>query len=106
MPRVVLTSFAQADLAQILEYVFEESPAGAKVVLDALEQTCSLLEDYPSLGVRYERLSRPVRRIGLTGLNNYLLFYDHSVDTGILYVIGLLHGKRDVASELRDRFVQ
>ena len=51
MSRYVILPEARADLQQIYEYVAQYNPSSAIQLVERIEVECSLLADYPYLGV-------------------------------------------------------
>lgn len=56
MNKVFFSGLAEKDLAQIIDFIASESPQGARVVLDAIEETCSLIALQPEMGRLREEL--------------------------------------------------
>lgn len=98
MKQIVLTPVAEADLAEIVEYVRRDSASAALRVLEALEDAMQLLAERPGIGHL---------RADLTGdaflfwpVLSYLVIY--RPDTDPLQIVRVLRGKRDVRRLLEE----
>jgi antitoxin ParD1/3/4/toxin ParE1/3/4 len=98
MNRYVLTSAAEDDLRNILEFLIVESPSAARRVLDALQDAMRLLADRPGLGHRRTDLADEALRFW--PVFSYLVIYRS--DTVPVQVVRILHGARDVRRLLED----
>lgn len=82
---------AVADLEEIYDYIFEDSPAKAKEFISLIRVKCRFLADNPFAGrirheIRRDLRSFPVQR--------YVIFYrvlDETVE-----IVNIVHGSRDV----------
>lgn len=66
---------------------------------DAVQETADTLARMPAIGAQCAFLHpylKEVRRIPVTGFENWLLFY--RVDQNLIDVIRVLHGARDIAA--------
>lgn len=104
MSRVVeRTPQADEDLADIYAYIAIDNAAAARRFLLAAERTFNLLAEAPAIGREYPS-SRPRLR-GLpmwpiSGFRAYLVSY--VVRPGVVKVIRVLHGARDLPGILTD----
>jgi toxin ParE1/3/4 len=96
MPPVVRTEQAEADLAAILEYLDERSPAAADRLAAAIDHRCELLGQLPQMGRLRDDLMPGLRSIVI---ERYVLFYRSSPSA--VEVLRILHGSRDVDSIMR-----
>ena len=98
MPRNVFrSSVAEADLAEIAQYLAERNLDSAIHFLDAAESTFEQLADSPELGSVGEYHSirlDGVRRWRIDGFKKYLDFY-REIAEGI-HVLRVLHGARNI----------
>jgi toxin ParE1/3/4 len=100
--RVILSSLARHDLAQIGDYIARRSPRSAQRFLDAAHAAFTTLVNLPALGGAWESADADLanlRVIPVTGFTTYLIFYfpgDQEIE-----VVRILHGARDVESLLR-----
>jgi antitoxin ParD1/3/4/toxin ParE1/3/4 len=92
MTHYVLTSAAEDDLRNILEFLVVESPSTATRVLDALQEAMRLLGERPGIGHRRTDLADETLRFW--PVFSYLVIY--RPDTAPVQVIRILHGARDV----------
>jgi len=93
-----LTSDAERQLAEILDYVAADNEWAARRVKDALYSAMNRLAGMPEIGHRREDLTeRPVK---FWSVYRYLVVYDPA--TSPLTVIAVLHSARDVVQHLKD----
>ena len=81
---------AEADLAEIALFIAVDDPERALTFVDELQGACTVLLDYPLVGVARPELghglrSKPYRR--------YMIYY--RVLEGVVRVERCLHGSRD-----------
>ena len=88
---------ARADLKEIWLSIAEDNHRAADGVLDRIDTAISMLTDQPEAGRSREEL-----RVGLRyfPVGSYLVFY--SVGEGVIDVRRVLHGARDIDSDLFD----
>src|SRR5438094_8129709 len=92
-----LTPAAEGDLFDIWSYIAPDNLASADRLESEILDTCQRLADRPDLGhFRRDLTDKPVRFFALRG--TYLIVYDPA--TKPLEIIRVLHGARDVSSEL------
>lgn len=91
MGRIQETLQAQADLADIWQYIARNDEAAADRVLEMIDQKLILLSDSPYLGKERFDLSSELRSFAV---KNYLIFY-RPLNNGI-EVIRVLHSARDM----------
>lgn len=102
--RVILRSQVPDDLAAIVDYLAERSPAAASRFIQSAQDTLSRLAAAPGIGSPKEFRSRRlvgIRSWPVAGFPNHLVFY-RPVEDGI-EVLGVLHGARNIRSVLRER---
>ena len=91
MPRYRFSADANADLEEIVLYIFELNPVAAHRFLEAIEQTCELLATHPLLGRARPELGEDVRSIPV---GNYLIFYVPAAEG--INVARIIYGGRDL----------
>jgi toxin ParE1/3/4 len=93
MPRVVRSSDAAADLAEIWFYIARNNRAAADAFIDQVAEKFYTLAAFPHIG-----RPRPEFGPGLRSfpIGRYIIFY-RPMDEGI-EVIRVLHGARDIES--------
>ena len=96
MARVEKTSRAEADLAQIADFIAADNIDAAVRWADEIDQSLRLLAKNPLLGEDSSRLLLGSRR---HTFGRFLIFYRTTAD-GII-VLRVLHGSRDI-DNLRD----
>jgi plasmid stabilization system protein ParE len=88
--RLVLSRFALAELDEILGYISERSPLGAKHVEARVRRAFDHIAQYPEAAERLEQ--RPgVRRLPLARYP-YVIYYEIGPD--VVTVLRILHGAR------------
>ena len=101
MTRLAVTSDAEADLNEILDYLHRE--ASSRIAADYGDRFRHYIErliEFPGIGSPRPALG-PHTRVGLVA--PYLLVYDYSTPDDTLTLLRILHGKRDVARLLLRR---
>jgi plasmid stabilization system protein ParE len=101
MTRLVVTSDAEADLDEILDYLKRE--AGARVAESYGRKFRLCLERHvqsPGIGPRRPALG-PDTRIGI--VRPYILIYDYTEATDTLTLLRIIHGKRNITRRLIKR---
>ena len=89
------SSLFLADYREIVTYLAGVNPDSADRFCDALEAALDLLSRHPEAGrLAGFPLAPKVRRWGVSGFRNYLLFYQARTD-GVL-LVRLLHGSRNL----------
>jgi toxin ParE1/3/4 len=97
MARVVRSSEARIDLAEIAIYIANENPAAAERGLDGVNRLSKLLATNPDMGEAVDHLLPGMRR---HTYGRYLLFYKPRPDGILLYRV--LHGSRRIEELNRD----
>lgn len=95
-PRVISTPRANRDLVEIGSRIAQDSPSAADKVLEAIDRRTKMLARLPKLGRRREELAPGLRSFAV---GPFVVFY-RVVRNGI-EVIRVLHGARDIASNLQ-----
>jgi plasmid stabilization system protein ParE len=97
MARYDLTGPAQQDLLEILGYLRQRSPKGARNVRRELREAMSLIASMPGIGhLREDLTSEPFR---FWAVRSYLIVYRTPPEP--VQILRVLHGARDVGSILR-----
>ena len=100
--RILQRRRARQDILEIIAYIAERNPQAAELVFAAYERSLTSLARSPQIGWLYPtdnpRLSG-LRAFPIGRFRSYLIFYRHTADS--LDVIRVLHGRRDLASLLR-----
>ncbi len=97
MKRLVLAPKARADLFDIDAYIAERNPLAAERLIERLIQAMQTLVRMPMMGRTCEDLGLPaVRRFVV---EKHHIFY--VLDGKDLKVVRVIHGRRDVATEVR-----
>jgi toxin ParE1/3/4 len=91
MPRVLKRPQAEADLDDIWWHIAQDNPDAADRLLDAIDERCTLLAQFPLVGTSRDELIPGLRSVPV---GNYLVFY-LPLDDGI-EVVRVLHGARDI----------
>jgi toxin ParE1/3/4 len=89
------SSLFLADYREIVSHLAEVNPDAADRFCGAVEETLQLLPRFPELGrLAGFPLAPNVRRWGISGFRNYVLFYQ--VRPEGLLIVRLLHGAQDL----------
>lgn len=95
MPKVLSTPRADRDIMEIGLRIAQDSPRAAEKTLTALDRKCKMLARLPRLGRRREELAPGLRSFAV---GSYVVFY--RAMRGGVEIIRVLHGARDIVSEL------
>jgi len=103
MIRIVIAPVARDDLKHIWHYLANEvSLSLADRIREKLLATFDTLGRHPGIGHKREDLtSLPVR---FYSVYQYLVIYSYDSET--LRILSIIHGKRDVATLLTERFAK
>ena len=82
---------AEADLAEIQDYISRDHPAAARRLVQSLQARCLAIAATPNIGRPRDSLMKGLRSVTF---GNYLIFY--SVGHDDITVERILHGRRDV----------
>jgi toxin ParE1/3/4 len=96
MPRILIRPRAQIDLAEIWEFIAEDSQARADSFLDRLDQSFHGLEGNPYIGRARGELSPNLRSFPF---GRYVIFYLVLADG--TEIVRVLHGARDLDAIFR-----
>ena len=97
--RFRFTPEAEAQLAEIVDYIAADSQDAARRVLNGVHQALEKLAEMPEMGhTREDLTARPVK---FWSVYSYLIVYDPS--SSPLSVIAVLRGVRDIEQLLKDR---
>lgn len=91
MPKVLKRPLAETDLEEIWWYIAQDNPDAADSLLDAIEECCRALAQFPKMGRSRDELHPGVRSLAV---GNYLIFY-LLIPDGI-EVVRILHGMMDI----------
>ncbi|MFZ0495497.1 MAG: type II toxin-antitoxin system RelE/ParE family toxin [Methylocella sp.] len=91
MPRILIRPRAQIDLAEIWDFIGEDSQARADSFLDRLDQSFHGLAGNPRMGRARGELSQDLRSFPL---GRYVIFYLALADG--IEIVRVLHGARDL----------
>ncbi len=101
MTRLVVTADAEADTRDILSYLEREAgPVVAAEYANRFRSTLKRLVDLPETGAPRPNLG-PKIRIGI--VSPYILIYEFVGEDDSVILLRILHGKRNIARELRRR---
>ncbi|MHB8887038.1 MAG: type II toxin-antitoxin system RelE/ParE family toxin [Methylovirgula sp.] len=93
--RVRYTPTAAGELAELLDYIAERSPAGARKVQARIGAIITLLAEHPYAG---PLTNDPGLRFIATSPYPYLIFYEVSKADDEIVIIALRHGSRAPSS--------
>ena len=93
MKRLLLSSAAEQDLAEIADHIAADRPTAVAGILDALEAACRLVAEHPAAGRARDEIDRGVRSFPI---GKYVLFY--YADEQSVGIARILHARRDIAT--------
>ena len=93
---LIRTEHAEADLAEIFDYLDEHSPQAAERLAAAIDERGALLSQFPQLGRSREELAAGLRSLVV---ERYVLFY--RVTAHAVEILRILHGSRDIDSIMK-----
>lgn len=94
MPRVLRRPLAAADIAEIWDYIAEDSVPQADAWVERLDQTLRRLATQPKMGRARDELSPRLRSLPF---GRYVIFYEPLGDG--IDVVRVLHAARDVEAQ-------
>ncbi len=97
MPIIVKRPKALSDLAQIWDYIADDSEERADAFIATIDAKFQTLSQHPAMGRRREELAPALRSFPV---GRYLIFYvplTNGVD-----IVRVLHGSRDLAALFED----
>jgi toxin ParE1/3/4 len=98
MARVVVSSVADADTAEILAYLARKAGRATAAKYNALfEHLYDRLTDQPDTGPPRRALG-PNVRIGI--VPPYIVIYDHEPAANLVTVLRIVHGRRRITGKL------
>lgn len=97
-----MTLQAKTDLSGIYEYIaFDlQSPQNAAGQLDRLEENIASLAQLPERFRVYNKEPWHSRNLRIMPVNNYLVFYIPNHEDGIVTIIRVMYGGRDIDKQL------
>lgn len=89
--RLVFSSLAETDLAEIGDYIAQDSPAAARNFLDRIERRCRAILDAPAGGTPRPELAENLRSVPFGA---YIIYYEAEPDR--ITVWRVRHSARDL----------
>ncbi len=93
MAEINWTEEAERWLKDIHDYIAQDSPESAIRVVEAIYEKAQLLDRFPEIGHRYDRIPEQHIRILLYG--HYRIAYLIKLD-GNIDILGVFHGALDI----------
>lgn len=105
---IIITLQAKTDLCKIYEYIaFDlQSPQNATNQLDRIEEAILSLEQMPERFNVYDIDIWKNRNLRMMPVDNYLIFYIPDKITGIVTIIRVMYGKRDINRQLNQDYIK
>jgi toxin ParE1/3/4 len=97
MPKISKLARAKTDLAEIWDYIADNSEAQADAFIDQIDRKLVLLAENPTIGRMRDELAENMRSFPF---GRYVIFYI-TTSNGI-QIVRVLHGARDLATIFRD----
>ena len=94
--KVFVSDLADADLAEIYQYIAERSPAGADSFVREIARRFENLGMFPFIGRERSMLFRGMRSVVV---HPYVVFY--TVEPDGIVIMRVLHGRRDIDLEFQ-----
>lgn len=95
---------AVADVESIADFISLDNPDAGQRFIDAFLRSARVLSDSPHIG-RQRQFRRPdlagVRSWPVEGFPNHFIFY-RVTDAGVLVVLRVIHGAREIRAALFD----
>jgi len=82
---------AKRDLREILDHIALDSPYAAERYVAELQTACDRLKLFPLSGRRYDDNFR------VLVFRNHLIFHSHDAESGVVSIVTVLDGRRDLA---------
>jgi len=104
--KVLIDIEAKQDLKDILIYVsLNDGTSAANKLLDALENTCYKLTEFPERGhVPIELRATGIKKYLEIHYNPYRIIYE--IEKNIVYIHSILDGRRNIQEILSDRILR
>ncbi len=102
--RIFITPKASQDIDEHFAYISQTNPDAALRFFDATRQTIARLASMPGLGSPYLVNNQSLvglRKWGVKGFENYLIFYLHQEE--LLEVVRILYATRDLPAILEQK---
>jgi toxin ParE1/3/4 len=93
--KIIISPQAEADLSDIWHYIAEDNLEAADRVIAKIKQIIANLSNSPKMGHCRDNFSRGLRSVPV---GRYLIFYREIKER--LEVVHVLHGARDITSDL------
>jgi toxin ParE1/3/4 len=98
MTEIVLSHRAESDLAEIWHSIAEANPSAADRLLARISNRIEQLRHFPAIGAPRSDIAERVR---LIAEGRYVILYETYNE--VVEIVRVLHGARDIASELGRR---
>lgn len=101
---IEISEQAEADLRGIYEYIAFEllAPENASGQLDRLEKNILRLEQMPERFRIYEEEPWHTRGLRIMPVDNFVVLYIPDKEKGIVTIIRVMYGGRDIPTKLRE----
>lgn len=93
-----LSDAAEADLVEITETIARQEPRAAARLLDLCLERFEMFVRQPLIGEPCDHLSVGLRQFTA---GNYVIFYRVADTTGVIEIVRVLHGARDLDAVIR-----
>ena len=102
--RIFYTDLAKQDLKNIHEYISESlvEPGVAAKLINKIMKEIRSLDELPQRYKLYEDEPWHSRELRTLTVNNYLVFYLADEKTGVVTVIRIIYGGRDINKQLSE----
>lgn len=93
-----LSDAAEADLVEITEFIARQDPGAAARLLDHCFDRFEMFVRQPLIGESCNHLAVGLRQFPV---GNYVIFYRIAETTGVIEIVRVLHGARDLDAVMR-----
>ena len=105
LPGLLFRKGARRDLTEQFEAIARDNPQRAWRFVDAVEETATMLLEYPNMGSPRDFANVPIRELRMfpvKGFKMYLIYYQPLASADGIEVVRVLHHSRDAQSLLAD----
>lgn len=93
MAEIKWTAEAEAWLKDIYDYIAQDNPSAAAIVLEGIYKKAQLLKNYPEIGYRYR--SEPEGEVRILLYGHYRIAY-LLAGKGPIDILGVFHGGLEI----------
>lgn len=101
---VVYSAKARQDLRDVYRYIVDELlvPETVKAQTDRIMKAIRTLEEMPMRHRLYEEEPWHSQGVRVLPVDNYIVFYLSDDTVGIVYIVRIMYGGRDIENQLKE----